>query len=476
MPLPQIVAATTPSAGGRRVFVSYSHLDADLAEAFMRALRVLAGNMPELCLAPERIFYDRAHLKAGDDWNDVIKSQLLLADVFLLLVSNHSLDSRYCLQEELHGAAVLGIPIVPVLLSTVPAWDSRPIEGDPLGRRLGALNAVPINGKSGLQPIRGGNWATRDQALTQAMQQIAARLVRDAAPLQQAAAGAAAGLAPGARAAVGAGAARGAARPPQRVLAPLLPNYCNQQPPEDSFESGLDRWRPGRALLVLVKGEFADDTTGFWERLCSKNLVDFCELQNLPLGSPKSLELPRAFDAGQLVDELALSVRRRLSEALFLNARRLRSGADLAALLAAQGSVLPLCTTLPDEPAPAAAALLGALLALIEDVPADAPLDRLVIAVMVENPLLVADPALASTLQLLGRFERCDIVETRRLQPLTTDDVMRWHRHHDLTAVLRLDEGQLVDRLFAGAATLRHRPFDQLVRPLLGLAAIESLP
>lgn len=451
MPLPQIVAPASTGAVGRHVFVSYSHLDAELAEPFMRTLYALAGNLPELGLAPERIFYDRAKLKAGDDWDDSIKSHLQRADIFLFLVSSNSLTSRYCLKEELTGAASLGIAIVPVLLSPTPMWENRPVEGDARNRRLGAFNAVPINGKAGPQPIRGGNWATRDQALAQAAQQIAARLQRDDAPLSPTTAH--------------------APQSTRRALPPLLPNLCNQQQPEDSFENGLDLWTPEKALLVLVKGEFVDDAPGFWERLCHKNLAGFCEVASQALRPARPLELPSAFDGAQLQADLLPAVRRKLSEALFGNSRRMRSGADLAALLATDDAVQPLWATLPSEAAEGSAAVLQALLALLDEAPAGAPLGRLVIAVLVENPALVADDQLALTLAL--RATRTHVVEARRLQPLKRDDVKRWHRQHQLQDTLALDEEQLVERLFKQGELLRHRPFDQLVRPLLGLSAKE---
>ncbi len=452
--MPQIVAPACASQMGRHVFVSYSHLDAELAEPFMRTMYALAGNLPELGLARERIFYDRAMLKAGDDWDDSIKSHLQRADLFLLLVSSRSLTSRYCLAEELAGAARLGIPIVPVLLSATPAWDSRPVDGDVRNRRLGAFNAVPVNGKSGPQPIRGGNWATRDLALTEAARQIAARLTRDDTPPQ----------------------ATAATHAPRRAIAPLLPYFCNQQPPASSFESGLDAWPADRALLVLVKGEFADDTPGFWERLCHKNLVDYCEMERagVPLRPARPLELPAAYDGDRLVDDIPLQVRRKLSEALFGNARRLRSGADLAALLDSDGGLQPLCATLSTEPHAGAAAVLGAFLDLIDEAPVDAPLGRLVIAVLVENPALVAEERLVEALALRRQAGRTHVVETRRLLPLTGEEVKLWYRQHRLADALKLDEEQLVKLLFKGAGTLRHRAFDQQVRPLLGLTARET--
>jgi hypothetical protein len=59
---------------------------------------------------------------------------------------------------------------------------------------------------------------------------------------------------------------------------------------------------------------------------------------------------------------------------------------------------------------------------------------------------------------------------------LTRDDVNTWYRLHKLGAAVQMDEVELADRLFQGAETLRHRPFAQQLRPLLGLAPKDSTP
>jgi hypothetical protein len=456
MALPQIVPPTTAGTGGRHVFVSYSHLDGELAGRFMRSLWALAGNQPELRLAPERMFYDRDKLKAGDDWDESIQSHLRRADLFLLLVSMNSLTSAYCLTRELEEAARLGIAFIPVLLTPTPMWKTRPVEGDSRKRRLGDFNAVPVSGGSGEQPIVGGDWATIETALAQAAEQIAARLMRDDATLT----------------AVSAPPAR---RPPsRRALPPLLPYLCNQQPTAISFDNGLDTWPKDRALVVLLKGEFADDAPGFWERLRDSNLADYCNVQGLPIGSVHVFDLPRAAEAGATPDDVLRALRREVSAALFGNARRMQTGADIAAVLANEAGVLLLCTSLPAQPSADAALVLGALLALLDQVPATAPLQRLVVAVLIESPELVGQTSLVDELGLRGRSSLAHVVETRRLQPLTPEDVSRWYRRQELKDVLPLDEAQLLERLFNGAATLRHRPFDQQVRPLLGLAPEDS--
>jgi len=453
MPLPDVPPPTTAGSIGRHVFVSYSHKDAALVEPFMSALYALAGNAPELGLARERIFFDSERIRAGDDWDATIESHLLRADVFLLLVSNQCLTSQYCVTKELSGAARRGIPVVPVLLSPTASWKTRPVDGDPQQRLLGALNAVPLLGSTGPQAIHGGGWATVELACTAAADQLCERLRRDDAPppLQ----------------------AQAAQRQAHPRLDALLPYLCNQQPPADSFDDGLEAWPAGHALLVLVKGEYADDTPGFWDRMRARNLPPSVHRRGGQALTPKRpLELPKAQVEGRLQEGLPRIVRRALSEALFDGDRgALLSGDDLAAVLQKATGVVPLEATLGAEDLAGCALVLQALLDLLDSTPPDALLGRLVLAVLVEDPALVALPDLAGSLRLRAPTRRTHVIETRRLIALTGDDVKRWHRNNGLGTALRLDEEALVQRLFKGAATLRHRPFTQEVQPLLGLVA-----
>jgi hypothetical protein len=429
-------------------------------QPFIKALYALAGNAPALGLAEARIFYDQDRLQAGELWDDTIRSQLARADVFVLLVSNQSMTSRYCMAEELATAARSGTLVVPVLLEPTASWHTRPILGGPPGRTLGDFNGVPLREGTGPHPIHGGSWPTTAAACTTAVEQIAARLRHDDAlpPLQ----------------------AQAAARQPRVTLEPLLPSLCNQQPPADSFMDGLEEWPASRALLVLVKGEYADDTPGFWNRLREKNLAAHCRRApgGRALAPVRPLELPAAYVEDRLQDNLPKAVRRAMSEALFDGDRgALRSGEDLAAVLQKATGIVPLQATLAAERPEGCAAVLQALLDLLDATPADTPLDRLVVAVLVENPGLVATTDVAGALALRTQpARRTHVVETHRLIALTGDEVKRWHRIHGLQTALQLNEEQLVQRLFKGAATLRHRPFDEEVRPMLGLTAKDPPP
>jgi len=453
---------STPAAadGTRRLFVSYSHRDGpmagdgDLPGAVVRALHALAADQPELGLAPERIFFDRERLLAGDDWNDSIFSEIQRTDVFLLLVSFNSLTSVFCIRKELAEAVRLGIPvIVPVLLSAC-TWAGHVVAEGPPSRRLGDFDAVPKDDNGNMVPIKSALWADRETALTRTVQQIARRLARDAAvpaasPTPAAAAPRPAGM---------------------RSLPPFLPYLCNQDRAVGDFNEGIRAWDAAQALLVLVKGAWDDDTEGFLGRLWAKNLRDFCDLQRSVLLEPRPLSLPPAMDGGRVRKprQLADDARAALSQALFDNVYRIRSANEVAEALQALPGVLPLFAALPLQPDEGSSATLRALLDLLEDVPPRTPLDRLVIAVQVSAPELVAEAALRKRLKL-ERRRRVQVVELAPLEPVDREDVRLWHHDHRLAD--RVDQPQLLELLFAQQAQLRLRPFDRSVRPLLGLAS-----
>jgi TIR domain len=470
----QIVPASagTAAAGTRRVFVSYSHRDGpmagdgDLPGAVVRALHALAEDQPELGLSPDRIFFDRAALMAGDDWNDAILSEIQRTDVFLLLVSFNSVTSRFCIKEELSAAVRHGVPvIIPVLLSEC-TWSGHLIVGDTRGRNLGALGAVPKDENGNFAPIKSPAWPDRETALTRTVQQIARRLTRDS-QLPAAAVTRAAAPAPAA-AAVPLQAPAPALPPatPAKALPPFLPFLCNQDRAVGSFNQGIAAWETSTALLVLVKGLWDDDTEGFLGRLWAKNLHDFCTTQATAVLEPRPLSLPQAMDGARARKGVETEVRAALSEALFNNLFRIKSGAQVAEALAALPGVLPLLATLPMQSDDANVAVLRALLDLVEDVPVRTPLDRLVIAVQVADPALIAEPSLRKRLRL-ERRRRVQVVELAALEPVDREDVRLWHSAQQLGS--RVDQVRLLSTLFAGSAELRMRPFDHSVRPLLGL-------
>ena len=463
--------------------------DGDLPGAVVRALHALADDQPALGLAPDRIFFDRDHLLAGDYWDDKIESAIREADVFLLLVSLNAVTSDYCMKRELQLAAELGMLIVPVLLSDC-TWSGHRVNGDPQGRLLGLFGAVPKDDNGNHLPIKSKQWGDRDTALTRMAQQIALRLAHDDAQADTSADTSADGRLPPQTnphanppndiAAVWPAIASPAGRPAStpmagtaRCLAPYTPYLCNQAFAAGAFNSGIFNWAPNKLLLVIVKGTWADHPEGFWERMCAKNLHDFCAAQQLPVLPPRRLKLPPAMDGSRLRPALAADLRGDLSEALFGNMFKLRSGNDMGELLSSQQAVLPLFATLPIQADDANIALLRALLDLLEDAPLRAPLDRLVLAVQVADPVLMVDPALRKRLKL-ERRRRTLVLELDALAPVSPEDVRQWHEALELSRYV--SQPWLLDTLFAKEPALRMRAFDETVRPLIGLGAFTRTP
>ena len=108
-------------------------------------------------------WHDRK-LKAGDEWDKSISSNLESADVILLLVSIDFINSKYCYDREMYralerhneGRAV----VIPVILRDC-LWQTA---------EFANLQAVPQDGK----PVC--SWSDRDEALTKVAQSIRQRV------------------------------------------------------------------------------------------------------------------------------------------------------------------------------------------------------------------------------------------------------------------------------------------------------------
>nr|MCU0499970.1 SUMF1/EgtB/PvdO family nonheme iron enzyme [Anaerolineae bacterium] len=76
-----------------QVFVSYSRVDAQFTDAFIRQLQLA---FPEL-----KIWHDQSPngLIGGDSWWDAILTGIAESEVFIYLLSNESVQSRYCQAE-----------------------------------------------------------------------------------------------------------------------------------------------------------------------------------------------------------------------------------------------------------------------------------------------------------------------------------------------------------------------------------------
>ncbi len=149
--------AEPPPSKAVKIFVAYSHADEQLKNDLLKHLEPLKR------LGLIEAWHDRK-LKAGDEWDKSISSNLESADVILLLVSIDFINSKYCYDREMYralerhneGRAV----VIPVILRDC-LWQTA---------EFANLQAVPQDGK----PVC--SWSDRDEALTKVAQSIRQRV------------------------------------------------------------------------------------------------------------------------------------------------------------------------------------------------------------------------------------------------------------------------------------------------------------
>lgn len=84
-----LLLAQIANWSSRRIFVSYSHRDADACLDLVRALEAYGI----------RSWVDRARIRIGDDLPVEIRREIIKADYFVPLVSKHSAESEWVLRE-----------------------------------------------------------------------------------------------------------------------------------------------------------------------------------------------------------------------------------------------------------------------------------------------------------------------------------------------------------------------------------------
>jgi hypothetical protein len=116
------------------IFFSYAHADEDLMNEVRRQLIIQERN--------GRIvkWYDR-QIPPGNQWKNHIDAHLNAAQIILLFVSPHFIESKYCY--EIEGRRALArqkqgtARVIPVILRPCP-WHDAP---------FGELQALPLDGK-----------------------------------------------------------------------------------------------------------------------------------------------------------------------------------------------------------------------------------------------------------------------------------------------------------------------------------------
>jgi hypothetical protein len=473
-PPPPAPAGGGPASGPggvpreRRVFISYAHDDgapdgsrsADLPRAFFDELARLCADHPQYGIRREGIFFDRHGLLPGTMWSAQIASALAASEIVFFLVSSHALASRFCMDEEVGAAVAAGKCLVPVILTDC-RWVDSVVQAGQQRFRLGDFQAVPKDAQFKLRPVE--LWEHRSSAWKAVIEQIQRLLAAPPAlpgPLGSA-------LPPGpALATLAAGPAPPAHAPgavPTGTPAELLPFTCDQTPVAQHFRLQLRRWQPQQALLVLLKGVYDDELPSFMRRLAEQDLAPRCAKAGLPLLERRPVKDWPSDDDPLLPDYVQMA----LATALTGDADSIIDGASLSAALAQQPGLRPLLLGVL-EAGPALAKGLQAALGLIESAPADAPLQRMALVLTLEDPALIADPAVAKTLGLDG-FARTHVIELARMQALEDDDVGKWFDDNELQRHFSEGRPAFVQRLFEGRSELRMRPFAQVTQRLLTL-------
>jgi hypothetical protein len=96
------------------IFISYSRVDRLTTETLARHLRRIYGH--------QHVWFDD-NLRGGQMWWDEIRRQIMRNDIFIILVSSDSLQSKYCMME-LEEARARHKRIIPILVrarTPVPA-------------------------------------------------------------------------------------------------------------------------------------------------------------------------------------------------------------------------------------------------------------------------------------------------------------------------------------------------------------------
>lgn len=465
MPSATILPASGSDAApvsSARVFLSYSHDDSQLIGRFIDHFGVA---LQTISLEREEVlFVDREHLRAGEDWETTLLKEIDDADIFVFLVSASSLQKDgYCMRAELPRAAAAGKHIVPVLLRTCD-WEGQKIPGDPRKRTLSALSAIPCDPERKVTPVE--SWEHPDEAWLE--------VVKALKPLVREASAAAAGGVPRARSV-----RRSSAQPGADVVdIDLIPYLCDQKSAVNGFEAGLEAWDT-RALVVLIKGVWADNTVQFWTRLRVKHLSKFSAhdpLRGSLHALEKPLELPVKSGADRQrtllyeLSEMLTGDRYEIESVEALTKELQEIDGAIAMLALPDGKGTPdgwrTWLRLPGQPRgpKALREALEALLTLIEAIPDDGVRRRMVVAVNLEDEDLAQFRL--TTEWKLHRFRRSLVVELDPLSAVTSDDAGHWHRTQRIRDHFHVDEERIIS-LFQPNAALRLRAFHAAFHRLL---------
>jgi hypothetical protein len=155
---PRLPKEIQPRGDPVNVFISYRHADRNVVETLRDHLGWLENS--------DRInVFDDTKIRAGDDWDHVIKKELEGSDIIILVVTAKFMRSSYCTNTELEEAlkyrSTRGVRVVPVIAEACD-WEAMPIR---------SIAALPKDRENNLKPLN--KWGRdRDVALTQIAREI----------------------------------------------------------------------------------------------------------------------------------------------------------------------------------------------------------------------------------------------------------------------------------------------------------------
>ena len=452
MPLPILHSKPGSSAATTsqyKVFVSYSHKNSAEARQFIEAFKSAICVSPDVGIAPEQVFFDREGILAGDQWGELIQQAMDQAKYFVILLSPESIASEYCLNRELGTAVAKGLPIIQVLLSKCVGWADLIVPTDLKMRKLNSFDVLPKDDNSNYLPVAEWPEATQSQVWERVAQDIVKRVRRDKSEPQSQLSG-----------------FQDIPRNAQQRRVPQVQYFCNQRVPVNQFDSGVQQWGD-QALLVLTRGLKQDEVPRFWDRLQHKNLKDYVRKRKEELLPVRPFVWPEMIKLEADVAGLSSHMLRALSDALTGYMYELADVPALATHLNALSRIQPLVTTPPDLSVSAIRVGMRTLLDLLEQCPMEANLQRLVIAVLLEDSAFVQEPALSRTLSL-STYQRSHILVLDPLQEIERKDVSLWYRNYEVEQLYGVDEDSLLQAVFDAdkAETLRLREFAKKVSKL----------
>lgn len=420
-----------------RVFVSYSHKDSAAAQQFIQFFRLELQGASHLGIKPDQVFFDRDNLLAGEEWDESIQCALEQADYFIFLVSANSLTSKYCYERELWMAASNKLPILPIVLDYCP-WDTQPIPGDRQQRKLGDLGALPKDSNFSLKPITA--WAADEQGLawTGVVKGITKTLFKGKPQTDS----------------VAEFNTQNNNGNKSYQVDTLLPYFCNQNKIVNKFNRDIQAWQHN-VLLVLVKGINEDNVSRFWERLHNKDLSDYLDIHNTQVTKIH----PFKWRLGDGVLCNTEDMMRFLSDSISNHQYRLHDSCS---------EVISLEAILPKgEKIETQSHNIRSLLELFERRAQEIPLNRLVLAILIEDEALIKLENLMKFLNLTG-YQRTTIIELEPLETIDQEDVRIWHQQ-ERERLGTIDEEKLLADIFADSSTtpLRMKPFAKKINEFL---------